>query len=1103
MVLRKKIGVINMNSKLKGFFIILLVGMTMLYGTTYASGGENKAKAVKKVTGAPTRTYLDINNISTQFYYDGNSDIDPSGNSGFVYPKGSGKTAVFESGFLWGALVPGDPQPRVGGSAYRQGLQGGPIVGGVPVDANGAAVRIYRVRPDIYPNGPVVDLSSAAANEGTDPATLRAQYEKDWNEWPYNWGAPYYTDSLGNKYPGVKGADQTIWYVANDMNSAVTTYLYGAQPLGIEQQTTIWAYAQTGALGNMLFRKYKIINKSNTEFDSMYVSQWSDVDDGDATDDYSGCDTLLSLGYTYNAKASDAVYSPLPPPAIGFDFFQGPLVKGVAGQDLNKNGVDDASDYGIKNGKVVGPGWINLPMTSFYYFARGDAAVTDPTQGSIEGSTQFYRFFKGQIGKTGEPFRDPQGRATSYALSGDPVNNTGWLDGQLLPAGDRRMGMASGPFTMAVGDTQEVVVAEIVAGATTNPYVDRIAAVGLLKFYDKRAQNAYDNFFELPSPPPGPSVKVVELDHEIVLDWGEDNAAVARTENDNNLGYKFEGYNVYQLPSASSPLSAGKRIATFDLVDGVLKILDDDFDAASGVVLQKVMQFGSDNGVKHYIDIKTDELSGGTPLVNGIKYYFAVTAYNFKDKASPNNLESTPIVLTAIPKGNAPGTRYSNVHGDTLKVTHVGTSDGSVIPIVIDPSKLTGHVYKVTFTPAGDDFTWNLIDSTLNKTLLSGQTNMSGDDNYSFVDGMQIKVLGPPKGVKDWTIPSGTRRFTFSGADGLGFEGFSGAIGYASPRTVFGDGTYIVPAGQLKNVVLKLAKVTDTTTFHPTMDPTDANMSYGYRYGRAFTGAPKDPRFAPYMINKSGSGYLYQDFTKSVPLSAWDVNDPAHPRRLEVGYLENNSANGLLDGEYWPGDYNVYNNTASSGPREWLFIFNSTYSESPNPAYQVEVTGGPQPIMYFLAVNRRGPVQFSPNGSGTDQFEILANFINTDADKFVFTAPAASYSAATAKEDVKNINVFPNPYYGANSQEINKYNRFVTFSHLPQNAKIRIFNLAGVLVRTIDHTSDQYERWDLANQTGLPVASGLYIAYIDMPDLGVTKILKLAIIQEQQILDRF
>ena len=140
-------------------------------------------------------------------------------------------------------------------------------------------------------------------------------------------------------------------------------------------QATIWAYSQSGALGNMFFRKFKIINKTDGPFNEMYVSMWSDVDLGNSSDDFAGCDTTLSLGYCYNANANDPTYSPLPPPAVGFDFFQGPK-------------VNDAF----------------LPMTAFYYFARGDAAVVDPTQGDIQGSSQFYNFFQGKIGLTGEPF---------------------------------------------------------------------------------------------------------------------------------------------------------------------------------------------------------------------------------------------------------------------------------------------------------------------------------------------------------------------------------------------------------------------------------------------------------------------------------------------------------------------------------------------------------------------------------------------------------------------------------------------------------------------------------------------------------------------------
>jgi hypothetical protein len=125
-------------------------------------------------------------------------------------------------------------------------------------------------------------------------------------------------------------------------------------------------------------------------------------------------------------------------------------------------------------------------------------------------------------------------------------------------------------------------------------------------------------------------------------------------------------------------------------------------------------------------------------------------------------------------------------------------------------------------------------------------------------------------------------------------------------------------------------------------------------------------------------------------------------------------------------------------------------------------------------------------------------------DAFTFVAPVVSYDAAAANADVREVNVFPNPYYGVNTEEINKYNRFVTFSHLPQEAIIRIYNLAGIRVREIQKNStSQFERWDLANESGFPVGSGLYVAHIEMPAIGATKILKVAIIQEQQILDRF
>ena len=452
--------------------------------------------------GDPIHAYLNLNNISTTFKNDGISDIDIfQTNSGFKYPKETGKTAVFISGLLWGVKIPGEQQVRVGGSTYREGLQGGKIISpGIAEDPNEPHVRIYRVRSDVYPGGPTVDLSWEASDEGKTEQEVRAQYELDWLEWRAIDGAPYNDlDSNGvydptTDVPGIKDAAQTIWFVANDLDIAKTQFMYGTDPIGIEYQATIWEYNSGGAFNNLFFRRYKLINKSNTTFDSMYVSMWSDPDIGNSTNDFVGCDTLLNLGFAYNANSSDPIYDPLPPPSVGFKLIRGPLVPGTFGQDRNKNGIKDGSDFGLTADNLKISEFINLPMTAFYYFATGDPNVGDPPMGISSGATQFYNFMQGKYGTTGEYFINPVTQLpTTYALSGDPVTSSGWIDGMLLPPGDRRLGLSTGPFQMVPGDEQTIVIAEIAAGAVNG--VDYLAAISLAKYYSNIAQNFYDNSF--------------------------------------------------------------------------------------------------------------------------------------------------------------------------------------------------------------------------------------------------------------------------------------------------------------------------------------------------------------------------------------------------------------------------------------------------------------------------------------------------------------------------------------------------------------------------------------------------------------------------------
>jgi hypothetical protein len=658
---------------------------------------------------------------------------------------------------------------------------------------------------------------------------------------------------------------------------------------------------------------------------------------------------------------------------------------------------------------------------------------------------------------------------------------------------------------MAAGDTQELVVANIGAiGA------DRISSISVLRYYSDLAQAAYNGLFNIAQAPPSPDVHVASLSNEISLDWGDPTTSSA-TENFVSVGYAFEGYNVYQFPGPDN--SNPKRLATYDLVDQVTTIFDDAYDDATGAVLHKPVQFGGDFGIQRTFDIKTDAVNS-RGLVNGTKYYFAVTAYSYNPAptAKPTALESPAKILTIIPQMTNPGVRYGGASGDTVhNVVQVvapggSISEGQVIALVVDPTRLTGHKYAVSFRDDGNGNTvWDLRDSTTHQFVLTGQTNQSGDADYRTVGGLLIKVTGPATpGMKDWSFAGTGRHWTFADAQGFGLEGFDGGSGGTIGNAFdhwFTSST--VGYGDLKNVEIRYA--TADGTWDPRTDQSaNANFSKAYRYLRGATSAPALPAFAPWIV-KPDAGYSFQEFNWSVPFAAYDI-EATPPRRLAVGHLENNVAGGLVDGRHWPPvngtlPTNV-TNTSSTGPREWFFIFDKPYSTTEDASLETDILNNTVPMMWMGTVNRRST---SPNYTSGDTFTILASHINTKNNTFVFNAPAASVSDVTAaKADVTLINVFPNPYIGFNTQEVNKYNRFVTFSHLPKNATIRIFNLSGVLIRTIQKSDDtQFAQWDLKNANGFPAAAGMYVVYINMPDLGSTKTLKLGIIPEQQYIDRW
>lgn len=1098
--------------------VAVVVGLASVCDSAIAgdrSGRPPQTGGMLKPTGTPASTLININNLAGWIRNDGwSARVPSSGNSGVYFPRGT-STCIFQDGIVWGGNVNdgGSQILRVGGQTYSIGTIGGRIVSaGVADDPNAPAVRIYRVRRDYK----TADLKQDAAEffekglssvTSGDIATVRAQYETDWNEWPAkgnpnnpsNQNAPFYDkdgDGLYNPTvdePGIADADQVVFFVCNDLNPGRTNALYGSNPIGLELQVTLWGYNRTDPLGNVFFKKFTFIYKgtstsqANSRITDMYVGQWSDPDMGDAGDDFAGCDTTKSLVYVYNGRPIDSEYAKfgLKPPAVGYDFLQGPIVPSPG----------DSAVFGLKRRYGVR----NLPMTAAFYFAAG-STISDPPF-TREGTIQWYNLLRGLLPISGAPFIHPSvPGATTFWLDGDPVTHTGRLDGVISQPGDRRIGACSGPFTMALGDTQEVVVG-VVAGIAG----DYLSSISVMKNNDVAVQRAYDDLFDLPKAPPAPNVKTVALDKQIVLDWGSDLTAVQETETFNKKGYQFEGYNVYQLPSASSGFDQAIRLATFDLLQpqdelifgqAVRTIVDTVFDVGLGTGIIKVVQRGIDSGIKRELVIDQDKVRTA-PLVNGQQYYFAVTAYGFNPSsdALTHALESSMRILTVVPKTPDPGVRLSASYGQELVVTNTNPgkkSDGIVVAKVVDPTKVTGLHYKVTFKdtvthfPSGDEvFTnWTLEQggSRLFRSVNQGPTafidpdgNLGNEFDYPIIDGMFVTVSGPAPLLNEtrtgWT---GTRWWTGSGRFSLGGPG----------------------SDKLRNQVTTAADAHNYLgAVAPTTNPPDY-VDIEFRFG---AGGSLTQKAYQYFRQGSPNEYRYQGY-RDVPFQVWDVSDPANPRQLNCGWRDQNQ-NGL------------YDVGAGSANTEIIFVAKSTYDGNTPTTYGTTVgsfaNNIPRGDFMYLAewISATG---LTSNITATT-IHVSPNYVNSSADVFEFDAPAApTFSQSAAKSDVSQINVFPNPYYGFNRAETSRQSRFVMFNHLPARAEIRIFNLAGALVAAYDETAapprqrnGQYQPWDLKNQNGLPVASGIYIVHINMPDLGTTKVLKLIVVQEQQFLDNF
>jgi len=121
--------------------------------------------------------------------------------------------------------------------------------------------------------------------------------------------------------------------------------------------------------------------------------------------------------------------------------------------------------------------------------------------------------------------------------------------------------------------------------------------------------------------------------------------------------------------------------------------------------------------------------------------------------------------------------------------------------------------------------------------------------------------------------------------------------------------------------------------------------------------------------------------------------------------------------------------------------------------------------------------------SGSNKARVIeANSVNSFNPVYRFSTDdivATTGNINVAKDAMDDIRAVPNPYYGKSTYETNQLDNRVKLTNLPQQATISIFSVNGTLVRKLKKDDSMtFIDWDLKNDFGIPIASGLYVIHV-------------------------
>jgi hypothetical protein len=486
---------------------VVVILVSFLFIAFYSSGDENKGKLNKPggIDAEGDSYFLNINRIELPLNSRGilaNVSVGGAREGGFFDDKGF----LFSAGFMLSGKNADTIWSNGNASASRIEDYVPGTVQGYLDNENDPRFQIYVVNSKDEPFGvswqewkDAVDLG-AYFYDGNDNGVYDPIDNNGNGEWDADEDMP---DLLG---------DETVWCVYNDALDDSLRRFRNQDPVGIEIRQSVWGYADSNYLGNVIFVRYSINNAGTVAdvFDSVYFGAWADTDLGVYYDDLAGCDITIDAGFIYN-DGPDGDYG-VNPPCFIISLLQGAKVE---------TGNPDDMAFNVR-GPILGvdtfSGAVNLPMTSFIHYMSSHPTRGDPGD---EFQARNYLTGRNQPGDVIDPCTDRHGNIlggvdcstidAKYMYSGDPVKSFGWVN---TAAFDQRQMSNVGPFTLEKDKSVDIIVAYVVGRGTS-----ALHSISVAKQISRITQIDFKSNYAIlaPLPPVVPVVKTT--DNSIELIW--------------------------------------------------------------------------------------------------------------------------------------------------------------------------------------------------------------------------------------------------------------------------------------------------------------------------------------------------------------------------------------------------------------------------------------------------------------------------------------------------------------------------------------------------------------------------------------------------------